>query len=96
MNELAKRYPQTIDCAGTSIELTMLDSLDTNLVKEFTVQLPERDLLFLNRDIREPKVVDAWSKKLASGDITSIAALRKGKIVGTTAVVQDKHSWSVN
>lgn len=94
MNELKSRYPKTVQCKGEEIELIVLDSLETSAVKSFADQLEDEDLLFLSRDIREPKVIQAWSRNLESGDIVTIAAMRQGEIVGTTAVVQDKLSWS--
>ena len=94
MNELKIRYPKTVQCKGEEIELIVLDSLETSAVKSFADQLEDEDLLFLSRDIREPKVIQAWSRNLESGDIVTIAAMRQGEIVGTTAVVQDKLSWS--
>lgn len=94
MNELTSRYPKTVQCKGEEIELIALESLETDAVKSFTDQLEDEDLLFLSRDIREPKVIEAWSRSLESGDIVTIAAMRQGEIVGTTAVVHDKLSWS--
>ncbi|MGV0035627.1 MAG: GNAT family N-acetyltransferase [Candidatus Azotimanducaceae bacterium WSBS_2022_MAG_OTU7] len=94
MNELNSRYPKTVECKGEGIELVRLDSLETDAVKSFTDQLEDEDLLFLARDIREPKVVEAWSRKLETGDIITIAAMRQDEIVGITAVIQDKLSWS--
>lgn len=96
MSELKDRYPRTVDCDGTEVQLEVLDSLDTEELKEFTAALPEIDLLFLSRDIREPKVIDAWSRSIESGDLYTIAARLDGKIVGTTAVVLDKLSWSAH
>lgn len=94
MNDMKNRYPKTIECNGEPISLDLLDSLDSEQARNFTDQLDEQDLLFLSRDIRQPKVIEAWSNSIASGDITTVAAMRQGKIVGTTAVVVDKLSWS--
>ena len=94
MSELKDRYPKTVECRGETIELQQLTSLETDAAREFTRDLPERDLLFLSRDIREPKVLAAWSRSLENGEMVTIAALREGRIVGTTAVVTDPHSWS--
>jgi GNAT superfamily N-acetyltransferase len=96
LSELENRYPKTNDCQGTDIQFTLMDKLDSAAVKAFTDQLPEHDLLFLSRDLREPKVVEAWSRNLASGDIVSVAAMRQDEIVGTSAIVVDKHSWSAH
>ena len=96
MSELGDRYPKTVDCGGTDIQLEVLESLDTDELKAFTDALPEIDLLFLSRDIRQPKVIDAWSRSIESGDLFTIAARHDGKVVGTTAVVLDKYSWSAH
>ncbi len=96
MKKLEDRYPRTIDCKGQQIELQIAGSLEAEDMQAFTSVLPERDLLFLSRDIREPKVLEAWSRSLEAGDLITIAALRDGEIIGTTAVVTDKHSWSAH
>ncbi len=94
MNRIKERYPRVIDCNGVAIELDLLTSLDSSEAKNFTDNLPEQDLLFLSRDIRHPRVVEAWSTQIENNEIVSVVARREGKIVGTTAVVQDKLSWS--
>ena len=94
MSELKKRYPKTVNCQGTDFELVVLDELEPATVKAFTDKLSERDLLFLSRDIREPKVVEAWSRSLGEGDMVTIAAMRDDEIVGITAIVCDRLSWS--
>lgn len=96
LKKLEDRYPRTIDCKGQQIELQIAGSLEAEDMQAFTSVLPERDLLFLSRDIREPKVLEAWSRSLEAGDLVTIAALRDGEIIGTTAVVTDKHSWSAH
>lgn len=96
MSELKDRYPKTVDCNGVEIQLEVLGSLDTDELRAFTAELPELDLLFLSRDIREPKVIEAWSRSIESGDLHTIAARRASRIVATTAVVLDRYSWSAH
>ena len=93
MNELNNRYPKTVKCKGENIELVLPESLEAEAVKSFTGKFEDEDLLFLYRDIHEPKVVEAWSRSLEDGDIV---AIRYGEIVGTTAAVQDTLSWSAH
>lgn len=94
MTALKKRYPCTIDCHGTDVELRRVTSADESDLLVFANALPVHDLLFLSRDIQEPKVVSAWLKSIDNGDITSVVARRDKQIIGTTAIVTDKHSWS--
>jgi len=96
LSVLKKRYPKVVNCQGEEFDLNVLDSLDLETVQAFTNQLPEHDLMFLSRDIREKKVVEAWSRSLGTGDIVTIAAMRGEEIVGTTAIVLDKLSWSAH
>lgn len=96
MSELEKRYPKIVFCNGQEIELSRLESIDVDEAKAFADQLPVHDLLFLSRDIREPKVLSAWNDSIANGDLVSVAARMQGEIVGTTAVVLDKNSWSAH
>ena len=56
--------------------------------------VPAHDLLFLARDIREPKVLEAWLRAEATGDAHSLIALAGGEIVAALAALSDRFSWS--
>ncbi|MEH6558290.1 MAG: GNAT family N-acetyltransferase [Oceanicoccus sp.] len=95
MKVLKKRYPKEISLNGKTVELSVLTGKDNEEeVLAFSTCLPAHDLLFLSRDIQEPKVISAWMHSIEDGDITSVVARLDGEIVGTTAIVTDKHSWS--
>ena len=94
MSEIEKRYPCTVDCQGTEVELCRLTSSDESDLLAFANALPVHDLLFLSRDIQEPKVVSAWIKSIKDGDIVSIVARKDNQIIGSTAIVTDKYTWS--
>ena len=88
------RYPRTVHCNGTDVQLRLMTPEDQELVAVFGAALPRHDLLFLRRDITQPKVLSAWASQLEAGEITSLVALTNGSVVGCTAVVRDDHSWS--
>ena len=67
---------------------------DTEAVLAFAAALPPHDLIFLQRDIRNSKVVAAWIEQIARGTITSLLAVAEGTIHGCATIVQDKLSWS--
>jgi RimJ/RimL family protein N-acetyltransferase len=94
LSGLEKRYPCTIDCQGTKVELSRLASADESELLAFANALPVHDLLFLSRDIQEPKVISAWLNSIENGDISSVVARTDDQIIGTTAIVTDKHTWS--
>jgi RimJ/RimL family protein N-acetyltransferase len=63
-------------------------------VLDFAQQLPVHDLLFLPRDISQPKVMAAWIKEIERGAITSLLAVKAGRVVGCGTLVRDPWSWS--
>ena len=94
MSALASRYPCTLELGGESIELSLLTADDQAEVLKFAEALPVHDLMFLSRDIQEPKVLEAWVRSIETGEIVSVVARRNREVVGTTAVVTDPLSWS--
>ena len=96
MNEIASRYPRQSELAGGTLELAPLDAADRDQAFAFASTLSDQDLLFLSRDIREPKVLDAWLRQIEAGEIVSLAAKLDGVVVGTTAIVIDKLSFSAH
>jgi RimJ/RimL family protein N-acetyltransferase len=95
MNEGTNRsYPRTVTTEAGEVELRLMGPADEAAVLAFAACLPEHDLLFLRRDITQPKVVAAWVREIEDGGITSLLALREGAIVGYTALVRDQLSWS--
>lgn len=69
---------------------------DRDKVIAFAASLPEHDLLFLSRDVREPRVVAAWLDAIETGEIDSLIAEDDGAIVATAALVHDPLSWSAH
>jgi N-acetylglutamate synthase-like GNAT family acetyltransferase len=89
-----RSYPREIATEAGTIEFRLMSQPDEAAVLEFARQLPTHDLLFLPRNISEPKVLSAWIKEIERGAITSLLALRDGKVVGCGTLVRDPHSWS--
>jgi RimJ/RimL family protein N-acetyltransferase len=67
---------------------------DEAAVLAFAKALPTHDLLFLPRNISQPKVLSAWISEIEAGDITSLLALKGGAVVGCGTLVKDSRSWS--
>ncbi len=96
MSELAKRYPHTAEIKTGTVELKQLTDPTAPELTAFAETLSDQDLLFLSRDLREPKVLEAWKRDIDAGNIFSVQAAMDGKILGTTAVMLDKQSWSAH
>ena len=96
MKAVKNRYPLTLDLGGQSVELALMSGEDRELTSSFAESLPPRDLLFLSRDIQEPKVVDAWMRQIEAGEIYSLIAKIDGEVAGAAAIVIDKLSFSAH
>ena len=94
MTNEAPRYPRRIRCSNAEFELRLMNAADADAALAFAKLLPPHDRLFLQRDIRNPKVVGAWLEQIERGTITSILAMAEGKIHGCAAIVRDALSWS--
>jgi RimJ/RimL family protein N-acetyltransferase len=88
----------TIDCDGTWVSIRPFARADAIGVAEFAQALSEHDLLFLSRDIKHSRVIEAWLDEVNAGHIESLIATAwidgTDVIVATTAVVSDPLSWS--
>jgi RimJ/RimL family protein N-acetyltransferase len=95
MNETAHTLPRPITCGGSTLELARMAPGDGEALAAFAAALPAHDLLFLRRDISQPKVIAAWMQASAEGRLHSLAARdADGALVGCTAIVVDALSWS--
>ncbi|MGJ4948086.1 GNAT family N-acetyltransferase [Bradyrhizobium sp. HKCCYLS20291] len=89
-----RSYPRHVTTDVGEIEFRLMSRADEAAVLGFARALPTHDLLFLPRNISEPKVLSAWIAEIERGQITSLLAIRGGEVVGCSAVVRDPHSWS--
>src|SRR3974390_3782901 len=89
-----RTYPRHVKTDAGDIEFRLMSRADEAAVLAFAQKLPTHDLLFLPRNIGQPKVLSAWINEIERGDITSLLAIRDGKVVGCSALVRDRHSWS--
>jgi len=90
----ARTYPRHVKTDAGEIEFRLMSRADEPAVLDFARKLPTHDLLFLPRNISEPKVLSAWINEIERGAITSLLAVKDGKVVGCGTLVRDPHSWS--
>jgi RimJ/RimL family protein N-acetyltransferase len=89
-----RSYPRHVKTDAGDIEFRLMARSDEAAVLEFAQKLPTHDLLFLPRNISQPKVLSAWINEIERGAITSLLAVRADKVVGCGTLVRDPHSWS--
>jgi RimJ/RimL family protein N-acetyltransferase len=89
-----RSYPRSVKLDAGDIEFRLMARADEAAVLDFARALPTHDLLFLPRNISQPKVLSAWIGEIERGAITSLLAIKDGKVVGCGTLVRDSHSWS--
>jgi GNAT superfamily N-acetyltransferase len=89
-----RSYPLHVATDAGDIEFRMMAPADEAAVLAFAQALPMHDLLFLPRNISEPKVLSAWIKEIERGSIISLLAVKSGRVVGCGTIVRDLLSWS--
>jgi RimJ/RimL family protein N-acetyltransferase len=87
-------YPRHAKTDAGEIEFRLMSRADEASVLDFAQALPTHDLLFLPRNISQPKVLSAWINEIERGAITSLLAVKNGTVVGCGTLVRDSHSWS--
>ena len=86
--------PRDVACEDRLITLRYMVVEDEAAVLAFAQALPDHDMLFLPRDIAQPKVLSAWVREIGRGTLTTVLALDGDTVVGTAAIVRDPHAWS--
>ena len=89
-----RSYPRRVATDAGDIEFRLMSSADEAAVLDFARKLPTHDLLFLPRNISQPKVLSAWINEIERGVITSLLAVNGGTVAGCGTLVRDPHSWS--
>jgi RimJ/RimL family protein N-acetyltransferase len=89
-----RSYPRHLKTDAGDVEFRMMARADEAAVLDFAKNLPTHDLLFLPRNISQPKVLSAWINEIERGDITSLLAVKDGAVVGCGTLVRDPRSWS--
>ena len=89
-----RSYPRHVKTDAGDIEFRIMTRADEPAVLAFAQKLPTHDLLFLPRNISQPKVLSAWINEIERGAITSLLAVKDGTVVGCGPLVCAPHSWS--
>src|SRR6202790_1600538 len=89
-----RSYPRHAKTDAGEIESRLMSRSDEAAVLALAQKLPTHDLLFLPRNISQPKVLSAWINEIERGAIMSLLAAEAGAVVGCGTLVRDPHSWS--
>lgn len=83
--------------SGRGHRIRRFEPDDRDAMLAFAATLPEHDLMFLGRDLRHPRVVEAWLDAIGEGWIDSLVAeAPDDALLGTAALVRDPLGWSAH
>lgn len=89
-----RKYPRPLPFAGREAVLRYMERSDEPAVLAFARTLPTHDLLFLPRDITQPKVLAAWTGEVERGALTTLLAVDGKDVIGCATLASDPLSWS--
>ena len=87
MSELKNRYPLDVELKSKSFSIRRTTQKDGDTLLSFANELPEKDIVYLRRDITQQPVIDAWLAADAAGTMHSLIAECDGKMAGSAAFV---------
>jgi RimJ/RimL family protein N-acetyltransferase len=89
-------FPKRLSLEGGEVELRRMGAADEAAVLAFAGRLEPHELLFLRRDIRNPKVVAAWLREIEAGQYETLLAVSGEAVVGCGTLVRDPLGWSAH
>lgn len=69
-----RHFPTSFTFGGKPLVFRPLSPDGRDAILDFACGLPREDLLFLDRDITQPAVVDAWVRYVSEGKLVTIVA----------------------
>jgi len=93
-NFILEMYPREIGVGGNrKATLRLMEASDRDRILDFARALPPDSLLFLRKDITDPKVVDEWVRDVEAGRTITVLAEGDGELVGYGSLWQDESFW---
>lgn len=92
--EITAQLPKEFVLHGRRVKLSPLVGEHRDAMVAFARSLPSSDLLFLRRDITEPKCVDRWIRETDEGVVITIVAFEETRIVGYATFDRGRVRWS--
>ena len=87
-------YPREVRLSdGRNVTLRLMEKSDRDSVLTFASALPPDALLFLRKDITDPKVVDEWVRDIGRGQAITVLAEGDGELVGYGSLWRDESFW---
>lgn len=83
-----KGYPKEVILKnGTGVTLRPLGPGDEKGLFQMFKRLPEQELWFLNHDVSDQKLIDAWIRELDPDRVVSIVAILEGQFIANSVLM---------
>jgi L-amino acid N-acyltransferase YncA len=91
---ILESYPREVKVGDNrTVALRLMEKPDRDRIVDFARALPPDNLMFLRRDITDPKVVDEWVHDIERGRTVTVLAEGEGELVGYASLWQDESFW---
>jgi len=94
LTDRRQRFPLPVTLRGKALVFRPLDAACRDAMLRFASELPEQDLLFLDRDIAQGPVVDQWIRRVAEGSLFTVVGWQDDDIVGYATVERGNVRWT--
>ncbi|NLF71311.1 MAG: GNAT family N-acetyltransferase [Candidatus Anammoximicrobium sp.] len=94
LTDRRQHFPLPLTLQGKSLVFRPLASACRDAMLRFARDLPEQDLLFLDRDIAQPPVVAQWIQRVCEGSLFTVVGWQGDEIVGYATVERGNVRWT--
>ncbi len=93
-SDTKRHFPMSFTLGGKALVFRPLSHDGRDAILDFARGLPGEDLLFLERDITQPTVVEAWVRYVSEGKLVTIVAWLDDAIVGYASTARGIADWT--
>ncbi len=91
---ILKSYPREIEVGGNhTVALRLMEKSDRGHIVDFARSLPPDDLLFLRKDITDPKVVGEWVRDIERGRTVTVLAEKDDELLAYASLLLHESFW---
>lgn len=94
LSDRRQHFPLPLRLQGKELVFRPLSPAARDAMLQFARSLPEQDLLFLDRDIAQPPVVDQWIRSVSEGNLFTVVGWQGDDIVGYATAERGNVRWT--
>lgn len=91
---MKNNYPKSVEIKDTTYNFRLMTEEDRDIVFNFAQHLPERDLLFMRRDITQLEALDEWLQDLKKDRALTLLIEDNGAIIAYGTLYYNQLFWN--